>query len=164
MAGVRYRAPDSYEAWNRASLPAPNFYCQNRTNGHGHLGYPLATPLGLVGRSRKAPIVLAADVQRGMTKRLGADRAYPNRLAKNPHSARWRTSWFASQPYELGNLLGALDPRDLKKTASRCDVAGLGRDCELFNDLRHYAYANVLAFKQTGRGPDRNCGHTAAER
>jgi hypothetical protein len=35
---------ESFECWERANLPAPNFYSQNRSNGHGHLGYCLKTP------------------------------------------------------------------------------------------------------------------------
>jgi hypothetical protein len=90
---------DSFECWDRAGLPAPNFYAQNRSNGHGHLGYCLKTPVGLLGLSRERPIQLAADVQRGMTSRLGADPAFANRLGKNPASSRWRTSWYAPKPY-----------------------------------------------------------------
>jgi Replicase family len=87
--------PDSFECWDRAGLPSPNFYAQNRSSGRGHLGYCLNRPVGLLGNSRRRPIELAADVQRGMTRRLGADPTYNNRLAKNPAHARWASSWHA---------------------------------------------------------------------
>jgi Replicase family/Primase C terminal 1 (PriCT-1) len=142
---------ESFECWERANLPAPNFYSQNRSNGHGHLGYCLNTPIGMLGLSRERPIMLAADVQRGMTRRLGADPAYANRLAKNPTSKRWLTSWYAPKPYDLRDLLGALDRRDLRRPATRTEVSGISRNCDLFDALRAYAYANARAFKRTGR-------------
>jgi hypothetical protein len=114
---------ESFECWERAGLPEPNFYAQNRGNGHGHLGYCLKTPVGLLGLSREGPIALAADVQRGMTRRLGADPAYANRLGKNPAHGRWGTSWYAAKPYELRELLEALDRRDLKRPTTLAEVS-----------------------------------------
>jgi Replicase family/Primase C terminal 1 (PriCT-1) len=144
---------DSFGCWERAGLPKPNFYAQNRSNGHGHLGYQLQTPVGLLGLSRERPIRLAADVQRGMTRRLGADPAFANRFGKNPSHGRWASSWFAARPYDLGDLLVALDRRDLEFPSSRAEISGISRNCDLFDVLRQYAYANVRAFKSTGYGP-----------
>jgi hypothetical protein len=100
---------DSFEVWERAHLPTPNGYVQNPANGHGHLLYALNEPVGLLGLSHPKPMALAADIQRGMTRRLGADPGYVNRIAKNPHHQRWRSSWLAAKPYALGDLLDALD-------------------------------------------------------
>ncbi len=55
---------DSFEVWERAHLPVPNGYVQNRANGHGHLLYALTSPLGVLGLSHEKPIQLAADIQR----------------------------------------------------------------------------------------------------
>ncbi len=87
-----------------------------------------------------------------MTRRLGADPAYANRLAKNPHHKRWRTSWLATKPYELGDLLEALDRCDLRKPSSRSETSGISRNCDVFNELRQFAYANVLDAKRSGAG------------
>ena len=56
-------------------------------------------PVGLLGLSHVKPMLYAADVQRGMTRRLGADSYYVNRIAKNPNHERWRSSWIAPLPY-----------------------------------------------------------------
>jgi hypothetical protein len=154
---------ESFECWERAGLPEPNFYAQNRSNGHGHLGYCLKTPVGLLGLSREGPIALAADVQRGMTRRLGADPAYANRLGKNPASGRWGTSWYAAKPYELRELLEALDRRDLKRPTTLAEVSGISRNCDLFNSLRQYAYANVRSFKSATGRLDAWCKHLFTE-
>jgi hypothetical protein len=142
--------PDSFECWDRAGLPAPNFYAQNRSSGHGHLGYCLKRPVGLLGHSRQRPIELAADVQRGMTHRLGADPAYNNRLAKNPAHARWASTWYAPRPYALIDLLEVLDKRDMARPASRREVQGVSRNCDLFDALRQHAYKQVLTFRRGG--------------
>jgi len=144
----------SFESWERADLPAPNFYAQNGSNGHGHLAYALRTPVSLLGASRERPIALAADVQRGMTQRLGADPAYANRLAKNPISARWRSSWLVAKPYDLRQLLDALDRRDLTWPTTRAEVTGISRNCDLFNELRQHAYSNVRSFKRVNGRAD----------
>jgi hypothetical protein len=141
-------APDSFESWGRAGLPPPNFYARNRSNGHGHLGYCLTRPVGLLGHSRRRPIELAADVQRGMTHRLGADPAYNNRLAKNPAHARWATTWHAPHSYALIDLLEVLDKRDMVRPASRREAQGVSRNCDLFDALRHHAYKQVRTFKR----------------
>jgi len=140
---------DSFECWDRAHLPAPNAYVQNPSNGHGHLLYAIATPVGLTGFSRERPIALAADVQRGMTRRLKADVAYANRIAKNPSSKRWRTGWFSNSPYELSFLLDALDRHDVRPALHPSVTHGISRNVDVFNSLRQFAYANVRAAKKT---------------
>ena len=141
---------DSFERWDRVGLPAPNVYMQNRANGHAHYAYRLSRPVGLLGLSHEAPIRLASDIQRGMTSRLGADRAYGNRIAKNPASRRWSTSWLAPQPYTLHQLLEPLDRRDLRHPDRLVDVTCLGRNCTLFDELRQWAYQNVRSAKRSG--------------
>jgi hypothetical protein len=141
---------DSFEAWERANLPAPNAYIQNPDNGHGHLWYALGSPVGKCNGHRSAPIYLAADVERGMTRRLGADPAYANQLTKNPLHPRWRTSWFAPYPYTLTTLLGLLDRKDVRHTERREETFGISRNCDMFNELRRFAYRNVLAYKESG--------------
>ena len=140
----------SFESWEQAQLPAPNFYSQNPRNGHGHIAYCLKAPVGLLGSSRLAPLQLASDIQRGMTRRLGADPGYSNRLGKNPSSARWRTSWIVAEPYALNELLAPLDSCDLRRPATRSEATGISRNCDIFSALRQYAYSEVLRFRRGG--------------
>ena len=140
---------DSFESWERANLHAPNLYVQNRSNGRAHLGYALATPVGTCVSHRRAPIELAAAVQRGMTRRLAADPAYANRLAKNPLHPEWRASWLNGQPFDLTALLEPLGREDTRPHARRSEIAGISRNCDLFDELRHFAYRKVLAYKET---------------
>lgn len=129
-------------------IPAPNAYAQSPSNGHGHLLYALATPVGSCANLRPAPIQLAAAVQRGMTRRLGADPAYPNQLAKNPLHPRWRASWLNWEPFDLNRLLEPLGREDTRPSVRRREIAGISRNCDLFDDLRCFAYVRVLAYKE----------------
>lgn len=134
---------DAYDALDRANLPAPNIFVQNRGNGHAHALYALDGFIGLTDASRVAPIKLAATVQRGMTRRLGADWRYVNRFAKNPLSERWAASFMAPSPYHLTDLLAALDKLDYRRPPECIDMTGLGRNCDLFDIVRVWAYSRV---------------------
>lgn len=85
-----------------------------------------------------------------MARRLGADPAYANRIGRNPSQPYWRTGWLNPRPHTLAELIEPLDKRDLRHVA-RCDEVGLGRNVDLFNDLRKFAYGEVVNFKRAGR-------------
>jgi Replicase family/Primase C terminal 1 (PriCT-1) len=146
---------DAFESWERAKLPAPNAFVQNGSNGNGHLFYALLTAVSTGALSREKPLRFAADVQRGMTVCLKADQAFTNRIAKNPVSPRWRASWMAPFPYTLFELRGWLDDKDVWRPKEPCHALGLGRNCDLFDITRAYAYKAVRRFKAGGRGLDR---------
>jgi hypothetical protein len=140
--------PDSFESWDRAGLPPPNFYAQNRSSGHGHLGYCLRRPVGLLGHSRRRPIELAADVQRGMTRRLGAD--LQQSAGQEPGACKVGQHVVCAAPLALIELFEMLDKRDMARPASRREVLGVSRNCDLFDAIRQHAYKQVLTFKRGG--------------
>lgn len=117
-------------------LPAPNLYVGNPKNGHGHVYYALAAPVGIGAAHRRAPLEFAAAVQRGMVRRLGADRAYANRFAKNPQHPSWRESWYRPRAFELRELYEGLGPRDTPPFAKSLGPTGLSRNCDLFGRVR----------------------------
>ena len=79
----------SFEAWDRANLHPPNLYAQNPANGNSHLLYALATPVGICDSHRRAPIELAAAVQRGMTRRFRSD---PSAVRRAQSCGRFRAA------------------------------------------------------------------------
>lgn len=143
-----------FEPWEHANMPPPNIFTSNRANGHSHLAYALKTPVGLSGESRSAPIQLLADVQRGMIRRLGADKAYANRLSKNPVSKRWASSFHAPFAYSLTDLLGWLDRADIRRSEVVDEAIGYSRNCDLFNRLRRYSYDHVKAAREISTFPE----------
>lgn len=134
-------------SWEIAGLPMPNTIIQNTTNGHAHLLYALQAPVLKTDSARMKPIKLAAAVQAGFTERLKADRAYADVLMKNPLNANeWRTLWTHKEPYEL-YYLSEFIPDSFTVPNKRSNV-GLGRNVNLFEDLRKIGYKEVLKYKR----------------
>jgi hypothetical protein len=138
----------AYFAPEDRNCPEPHFIAINAENGHAHIGYLLDTAVALHDKSRREPIMLYRDVERGLGRRLGADPSYHGATCKNPFSDRWKTSWHAVRPYDLAKLVDCLDRSDKKRSRM---VLGVGRNCSLFDSLRIDAYREVLPFKKENR-------------
>ena len=110
---------DAYRAAEDANVPAPNIISIKPENGHGLLSYAMAVPVTRFDASRRGPIEWLADIQRGMTRQLGADKSFKNGVVlKNPLHCDWRTSWPTPTPYSLEDLDCALEfSRRLGKAA-----------------------------------------------
>ena len=146
--------PDACFASESASLPAPNFVAVNPENGHSLTAYLLAVPVRKFDGSHRGPIEYLAAIERGFRRRLGADPGYSGLIAKNPLHPHWRVDWPMPRPYEMGELAGALDKRDMRPEP-KSETLGLGRNCSIFDDARHWAYRNVLDFKRAGAAFER---------
>ena len=139
--------PSGAIAWDDCGLPKPNIIIQNTANGHAHLLYALKAPVCKTDNARVKPLKLASLIQTGFTDRLKADRAYADVLMKNPiNEAEWRTIWGNIEAYDL-SYLSEFIPDDIQEQ-KRLPADGLGRNVNLFEDLRHYAYKSVLKFKE----------------
>lgn len=139
--------PSGAIAWDDCGLPKPNIIIQNTANGHAHLLYALKAPVCKTDNARVKPLKLASLIQTGFTDRLKADRAYADVLMKNPiNEAEWRTIWGNVEAYDL-SYLSEFIPDDIQEQ-KRLPSIGLGRNVNLFEDLRHYAYKSVLKFKE----------------
>ena len=136
-------------AWDLADLPKPNIIIQNTRNGHAHLLYALKNPVLKTDSARIKPLKLASIVQCGFIERLDADKAYADILIKNPlNEAEWRTTWAVNETYDL-TYLSEFVPEVLttKNIKSKSEIYGLGRNVNLFEDLRIIAYKEVLKYK-----------------
>lgn len=142
--------PDGYFAAHDANLPAPNFRAVNPANGHAHVSYALLTPVSNAAASRQKPLDFLAAVQRGYTKRLGADPRYVGLIAKNPTHPHWRSDWPAPEPYTLPQLADWLFPADTAWDRRPETAIGVGRNVTIFDELRRFAYREVRRFKVTG--------------
>jgi len=142
---ARFAAEDAY-------LPPPSVFVGNPTNGHGHLAYLLQTPVLKHSASRIAPLRLAAAVERGLRRRLGADRHYAGLIAKNPLHPDWCVEWLVADPYDLQTLESWLFERDMRFEPRTKAEVGLGRNCDLFERLREIAYGEVRHFKKCSNG------------
>lgn len=141
---------DAYDRADDRGCPKPTYIAINPKNGHAHIGYLLQSPVSAFERSSRRAMNYYADVERGLTHRLGADIAYPGFLTKNPISAAWAVDWQAQVPYLLDSLNDCLDKHD-KRRRPRQEVNGAGRNCSLFDTLRPIAYKQWRAFHKAGK-------------
>ena len=136
---------DAHAAY--AGLAIPNYTAINPENGHAHIGYLLKVPI--FKHARSGPLIFAADVERGLQRRLGADPAYCGLMTKNPLHEAWHVNWIAPQPYLLADLAAPLTRADMAP-GKRCQTlsTGLGRNVAVFDETRYWSYRNILAFKR----------------
>ena len=144
--------PDAADAHDQAGLPQPNVIVVNRENGHAHAAYLLATPVARHVNSRIAPLRFYGAVERGLARRLGADRHYAGLIIKNPLHADWTVEWRRDQPYTLPELARWLSASDMALDRSVPTTLGAGRNVTVFEELRAVAYREVLRFKRDDAG------------
>ena len=84
-----------------------------------------------------------AGVQKSLGEALGADSGYSGNLIKNPCHSDHETYITGVQPsYTLEELANYLDLEPLYQKHSKepANDAGYGRNCALFEELRHFGY------------------------
>jgi len=133
-------------AWIEAELPAPNLVVVNPRNGHAHLIYLLGgwirTDFG--DPSRLKVVRYAAAIERAYAAALGADAAYSGRFHHNPLSAAYVTKVGRNAPYSLAELAQYVD---LATPAMKPVSLGIGRNVEVFDRLRRWAYTAIADWK-----------------
>ena len=134
-------------AWIEAELPAPNLIVVNPANGHAHLIYLLGawvrTDFG--DPSRLRVVRYAAAIERAYATALGADQAYAGRFQHNPFSDAYVTKVGRQAPYSLAELAQYVDL--YSPAAKVVPPQGIGRNVEIFDRLRRWAYTAVADWK-----------------
>jgi hypothetical protein len=136
---------DAVMAWHDANLPMPYWTAQTQKNGHAHICYKLEIPLCTSELASKKAISYAAKIQAGIAERLGADVGYSHLITKNPFHADWRTTFWTEKAYTLDYLADFVDLP--KKLSKKQEVSGLGRNCSMFDSVRHWAYKAIRAHR-----------------
>lgn len=159
--------PKAALAWEEAGLPAPTWMTINPENGHAHLVWGLASPVTVSEQgSRKAVRYLQA-IRCAFAELLGADPDYSGLITKNPAHESWRT-WNTGKLYELGELEEYVDLKGVKGSRVRYTEgmeAGFGRNVQLFNTLRKWAYQEIQSGSSMPHYEDwANHVHARAER
>jgi len=142
--------PSAYFAHRDANIPQPNFIAINPENGHAHCAVLLTTPIARHSAARIEPLRFYGAVERGIARRIGADRRYSGLICKNPLHADWRVEWRRAEPYTLHELADWLFSKDMRPDAGVETTFGVGRNCAMFDDLRRIAYREVRTFKRDG--------------
>jgi hypothetical protein len=133
-----------------AIIAPPNIAVRNPANGHAHLLYGIAAPVSKTAASRPAPLRLLSAINEGFRHALGADTGFTELICKNPLHPHWTVTTPRTELYDLGELAEWVDldasDRRVRATPKRSQV-GLGRNCNLFNALRTWAYRWVKDYQ-----------------
>jgi hypothetical protein len=140
----------AYFAHRDANIPEPNVIAINPENGHAHCAVLLTTPIARHSAARIRPLRFYGAVERGIARRIGADRQYSGLISKNPLHADWKVEWRRPEPYTLHELADWLFYEDMRPDTSVETTFGVGRNCAVFDELRRIAYREVRAFKRDG--------------
>ena len=146
-----WRRPGPAWDWEAAGLPAPTWVAVSRTTASCHYGYKLSVPVALADCARPGPLRYLAALERSYLCRLephGADPGFSGLITRNPEHGAWSV-WSSGAAYTLGKLAEYL-PKIVPKT-ERNKAHGLGRNCTLFDDLRHWAYKAVRQYRDADR-------------
>jgi len=136
---------DAGAAWMDSNAPAPNLIVKNPANGHAHYLYALEAPVCTTSNARLKPLQWLASIERTIANELGADLGYAGLVMKNPLSTSWQTIAVETKPYSLERLASGLDLLSPANGKTR-EISGLGRNCEIFDLLRFWAYKAVASY------------------
>jgi hypothetical protein len=139
---------NSFYTFEEVGLPVPQFITKSPDSGRCHYGYILRSGVCKTQQARLKPLKYAAAVENGMAEALGSDRAYVGLVTKNPLNSHWSPYWSGADLYDLDFLADCVD-LTVSKQATKTENYGLGRNVNLFEDLRFYAYKHVLKFKKS---------------
>lgn len=127
--------------------PMPTAIVENPRNGHAHAVWALLEPVTTTERAKLAPLAYAASVAEGLRQAVDGDRGYSGLMTKNPVHGDWVAHWQRDELYSLAHLeheLGDhMPPPGWRKRLSRNEITGLGRNCALFEESRHWAYREL---------------------
>ncbi len=90
------------------------------------------------------PIRYATAIQSALVQRLKTDRGYAGLLTKNPCHPHWQNQCWTEHEYTLDELADYLDLRG--QPLKGHESIGLGRNCELFDNVRHWAYKAIRQY------------------
>lgn len=123
----------------------PNAVVENRANGHAHAVWALAEPVTRTEYARRKPLAYAAAVVEGLRRGVDGDQGYSGLMTKNPIHTGWDATWLTDRLYSLPELdahlteAGDMPPPGWARTR-RANPVGLGRNCDIFETARTWAY------------------------
>jgi hypothetical protein len=89
------------------------------------------------------PLRYAAAVEGAYTHKLGADRGYTGLICKNPLHNHWDVIPGPEEEYTLGQLAEYVPNISQWREPRKVINTSLGRNCQLFDWLRNWAYRNI---------------------
>lgn len=151
MADLRYE---------HSHLPIPNIVIENKGNGRAHSITLLRSPVPKTEKSHKHPIAYCKAVETALTLEYDADPYYNHIWVKNPFSDAYRVHVLRDEPYDLGELADKLEIKPFTAKEAKAEIVlakkraesegmFLGRNCHLFDMVRHWAYQEIRNYRDT---------------
>lgn len=137
---------DAGAAWMDSNAPRPNLIIKNPENGHAHYVYALAQGVCTTDAARQKPLKYLAAIESAIRRELDADIGYAGLIIKNPYHKHWQTITVETKLYSMSELASRLDLYPLAANQELNLAAGLGRNCTVFDTLRHWAYKAVTEY------------------
>lgn len=133
--------------WDRPGW-LPNAIVENPLNGHAHAVWALLEAITRTEYAHRKPLAFAAAVTEGLRRSVDGDQAYSGLITKNPTHEAWEAYWLTDHLYELDELREHLDDAGFMPPPSwtrsrRKKPIGLGRNCDIFESARTWAYREV---------------------
>ena len=129
-------------------LPVPHFITKSPNSGRCHYGYILKNGVCKTQQAKLKPLRYASAVENSIVNRLGSDPNYMGLITKNPLNSHWSPWWSGADLYDLDYLADFVDLNQ-SKNSGKAENYGLGRNVNLFDDLRTWSYKRVLGFKSS---------------
>ncbi len=132
-----------------ANIVEPTFIVKNKYKnfGRAHLHYDLAVPVCRSDNANRHPIQYLAAIEAALIKALNGDPDYVGLVTKNPFSSDYECIVGEGKSYTLEELAECLELEQVQnkwRKKKREETRGhLGRNCDLFDDLRFWAYDRV---------------------
>ena len=126
--------------------PQPNIITYNKGNPRSHLMYFLETPVHANPNSSSKARKYCQSVYNGLIASLGADPSYNQQFTKNPLHEAYRAFPMHDRPWSLEHLCEYVEPLNEKPKA---DVVGFGRNCDIFDTTRQWAYKAIRDYKSS---------------
>lgn len=140
--------PAAALSFQDGNVAAPNFAVINKENQHAHLIYFLQTGVSKFPNSSLKAIKYLAAIEAAYTARLQADARYGGLIAKNPLNLNWLTWKITDRKYDLFELADYVDISRNLKLPEAIEKTGIGRNVDLFENGRKWAYSAVREFRQ----------------
>lgn len=131
-------------------LPLPSIITQNKTSkDKAHIIYLLETPVYTTRNSSTKALRYASVIEDTYAEKLHSDMAYTGLITKNPLSKEWNVlEQNILRVFSLGELADYIDIEDKKlKRNPKKEVRSLGRNVEIFDRTRYWAYSWVNEYK-----------------
>ncbi len=137
---------ENYWIWEEKQLAVPNLIVRNLHNRRCHISYAIES-VCTSDAARPKPLYYMAAVQAAYCNELESDPGYAHHLTKNPYHSHFHCHEIHDHVYSLGERADYVDMGTpayrTRKQADNDEVFGLGRNCNLFDRLRYWAYDHV---------------------